>query len=82
MQLSLYGYLFFILQVCIWPVYGLIVIAVGTIVFFIKARVNNEWPFVKPSGHNPYNRQALGKERFNNPKPVIFFLLYTLIIHL
>jgi amino acid transporter len=33
--------------------YGLIVIAVGTIVFFIKARVNNEWPFVKPSGHNP-----------------------------
>lgn len=33
--------------------YGLIVIAFGAIVFFIKAKVNNEWPFVKSSGNDP-----------------------------
>lgn len=30
--------------------YGLVVITVGVIVFFIKARVNKEWPFVKSPG--------------------------------
>jgi amino acid transporter len=33
--------------------YGLIVIALGTIVFFIKAKLNEEWPFAPQSGHDP-----------------------------
>jgi fructoselysine transporter len=33
--------------------YGLIVIAAGIIVFFIKARVNKEWPFVKTLRNDP-----------------------------
>ncbi|MCW3108195.1 MAG: amino acid permease [Segetibacter sp.] len=38
--------------------YGLIVIALGTIVFFIKAKVNKEWPFVKASGNDPIINEA------------------------
>lgn len=38
--------------------YGLIVIALGTIVFFIKAKVNKEWPFVKLSGYDPIINKA------------------------
>jgi fructoselysine transporter len=33
--------------------YGLIVITLGLIVFFIKAKVNKEWPFVRLSANNP-----------------------------
>lgn len=33
--------------------YGLIVIGLGTIVFFIKAKLNKEWPFANASGNNP-----------------------------
>jgi amino acid transporter len=38
--------------------YGLIVIAVGIIVFFIKAKVNKEWPFVKTLADNPIVKEA------------------------
>lgn len=38
--------------------YGLIVIALGTIVFFIKANINKEWPFIKPSGNDPVINEA------------------------
>jgi len=37
----------------IMAAYGLVVIAIGTIVFFIKAKVNNEWPFANDSGDDP-----------------------------
>ncbi|GEO08125.1 APC family permease [Segetibacter aerophilus] len=38
--------------------YGLIVIAAGIIVFFIKAKVNKEWPFVKTSSNNPIVKET------------------------
>jgi fructoselysine transporter len=38
--------------------YGLLVIALGAIVFFIKANVNKEWPFVKSSGNDPIINEA------------------------
>ncbi|MCW3115275.1 MAG: amino acid permease [Segetibacter sp.] len=38
--------------------YGLIVIAIGIIVFFIKAKVNKEWPFVTASGNDPVIKEA------------------------
>ncbi|HEX8461683.1 MAG TPA: amino acid permease, partial [Segetibacter sp.] len=33
--------------------YGLIVIAAGAIVYFIKAKANKEWPFEDESRNNP-----------------------------
>lgn len=39
-------------------VYGLIVIGLGIIVFFIKAKVNKEWPFVKTLRNNPVTEEA------------------------
>ena len=33
--------------------YGLVVIAAGTVVYFIKAKVNHEWPFEKVLGDDP-----------------------------
>ncbi len=38
-------------------VYGLVVIALGTIVFFIKAKVNKEWPFVKDTINDPATKE-------------------------
>jgi amino acid transporter len=39
-------------------IYGLVIILLGTIAFFIKAKVNNEWPFVKQSGNDPVADKA------------------------
>lgn len=39
-------------------VYGLIVIAIGAIVFFVKARLNKEWPFENTLRDNPVIKQA------------------------
>lgn len=33
--------------------YGLVVIVLGIIVFFIKAKFNKEWPFVNTLRNNP-----------------------------
>lgn len=38
--------------------YGMIVIALGTIVFLIKSRYNREWPFIKSSGDDPIIEQS------------------------
>jgi amino acid transporter len=38
--------------------YGLLVIALGIMTFFIKANINKEWPFVKRSGDNPIINEA------------------------
>jgi amino acid transporter len=39
-------------------IYGLVVIAIGIIVFFIKARVNKEWPFINTLRNNPVIEEA------------------------
>ncbi|WP_018614831.1 APC family permease [Segetibacter koreensis] len=38
--------------------YGLIVISLGTIVFFIKARLTKEWPFAQTLSNNPIIEKA------------------------
>lgn len=38
--------------------YGLVVIVLGIIVFFIKAKVNKEWPFVNTLRNNPVIEEA------------------------
>ena len=38
--------------------YGLVVIVLGIIVFFVKAKVNKEWPFVNTLRNNPVIEQA------------------------
>ncbi len=38
--------------------YGLIVIGLGAIVFFIKANLTGEWPFSQPSRDNPVINEA------------------------
>lgn len=38
--------------------YGVVVIALGIIVFFIKAKVNKEWPFVNTLRNNPVIEEA------------------------
>ncbi len=42
--------------------YGLIVIVLGMIVFFIKAKVNREWPFVNTTESDFKNKKASYKE--------------------
>ena len=41
-----------------WTMYGLVVIALGLIVFIIKAKVNKEWPFVKSLRNDPVINDA------------------------
>lgn len=39
-------------------IYGLVVIVLGIIVFFVKAKVNKEWPFVNTLRNNPVIEEA------------------------
>lgn len=38
--------------------YGAVVIAMGTMVFFIKAKINKEWPFTNSSDNNRLMKEA------------------------